>query len=92
MCADVNESPPESRNAQSACNEADFARLLAEKLENKNLESQCDEGSTLKPAVPPPSQPAQTSSKMANPELVATYDVGLSSSFEEGKEHKRTSV
>eukprot|EP01022_Parablepharisma_sp_SALTPOND_P025582 TRINITY_DN59_c0_g7_i1.p1 TRINITY_DN59_c0_g7~~TRINITY_DN59_c0_g7_i1.p1 ORF type:complete len:795 (+),score=65.68 TRINITY_DN59_c0_g7_i1:112-2496(+) len=78
--AEQMELPPESRNGQSTCNDEDFARMIAERLESKNFDSQAED--SLAKSIPvQPSPPTNGCTS----ELVTTHDVGLSNSFEEGK-------
>ena len=87
MDADTNEQPQGSRNAQSTCNDEEFARLVVARLENKNTESQFDENDLTKPTTSPPVHSPRTSSpKAVGPESMSTHDVGVYLSFDEGKE------
>ncbi len=89
MEEEVKELPPESRNGQSACNEEDFAKLIAARLENKNIESQTDEASLAKPSLDPITSPTQSTGKASPPsEPASCHDMGRANSFDEGKSYK----
>jgi len=84
MEGDQNEIPVESRNGQSACNEEDFARLIAERLaaKNENSELENSEVKSIHTIPEKPHSPPPTADR-TSPEPVTTHDVGLSRSFEE---------
>ncbi len=96
MDGETKELPPESRNGQSTCNGEDFAKLIAARLENRNMDSQTDEASLSRPSVGPPQSDSQVNGdhgaphesakeSSPSPEPATTHDMGRFTSFDEGK-------